>query len=142
VVGNYPRSILIVEGDGKVSPQLWDLMVRGPINLEQKYLPDRPAEEAWITPTIWQIVHNLNDLSCFEGIAKDFVESSDAWEAYMKSPTPHTHSLPGKWSSSLDAFQKMVILRCLREDKLLYAFSYFVENNLGKIHVFHYSYCL
>ena len=106
-------------------------MVRGAISLDQKYLPDRPMEEEWITPTIWQTVNTLNDVPCYEGIAKDFVESSDAWDAYMKSPEPHKHNLPGKWSTSLDAFQKIVLLRCFREEKLLYAFSNFVENNLG-----------
>lgn len=40
--------------------------------------------------------------------------------------------LPGIWDSQLDSFQKLLVLRCLRGDKVTNAMQDFVAANLGQ----------
>lgn len=40
--------------------------------------------------------------------------------------------LPGKWEDGLDAFQKLLVLRCLRGDKITNAMQDFVVLNLDQ----------
>ena len=40
--------------------------------------------------------------------------------------------LPGKWQNYLDDFQKMIVMRCLRPDKLTDAMQDYVATHLGQ----------
>ena len=41
------------------------------------------------------------------------------WKEYYDSVDPHTHDLPKQWNK-LGIFQKMIVLRCLRPDKVIF----------------------
>ena len=51
---------------------------------------------------------------------KHFESSTDAWKAYYDEKEPHNATLPQPWDSKLTDFQKMIILRCLRPDKVIH----------------------
>ena len=51
------------------------------------------------------------------------------------SPAPEQESLPGEWESKCNEMQKMVVLRCLRQDRVLRAASGFVSVNLGQQYI-------
>ena len=40
--------------------------------------------------------------------------------------------LPGRWNTDLDVFQKILVLRCLRPDKVTNAMQDFVSQHLGQ----------
>lgn len=40
--------------------------------------------------------------------------------------------MPGKWNDKLDSFQKMIILKCLRPDKITNAMQEYVSDNIGQ----------
>lgn len=40
--------------------------------------------------------------------------------------------LPGSWDTELDSFQKMIVLKCLRTDKITEAMQDYVAANLGQ----------
>ena len=54
----------------------------------------------------------------FKGIRVTFGGMVKEWKEYYDSVDPHTHPLPRQWDSKLGMFQKMIILRCLRPDKV------------------------
>lgn len=41
-------------------------------------------------------------------------------------------TLPGEWDSDLDSFQKLLVLRCLRADRLTHGLQDFVASQLGQ----------
>lgn len=53
------------------------------------------------------------------------------WRNWFESKEPQSVPLPEPWCDSLTAFQRMLIIKALREEKLLFAISDFVEANLG-----------
>lgn len=60
------------------------------------------------------------------------MKSPAAFKPIYDSKEPCTVGLPEPWSERLSNLQKMIIIRCLRPDKILPAVTKYVTNNLGK----------
>ncbi len=41
-----------------------------------------------------------------------------AWRAFYDDKAPHEAELPQPWETKLNDFQKMIVLRCIRPDKV------------------------
>lgn len=66
----------------------------------------------------------INILSCclkptFSEFARDFKNHLTGFKKIFDSSEPHRENLPGDWAKKLDKFQKIIVLRCLRADKVL-----------------------
>ena len=59
----------------------------------------------------------------------------EGWKKIYDSTDPMEVSLPGKWEDSLSEFQKMVLIRCLRPDKITPFVQSYVKNNLGPVYI-------
>ena len=62
----------------------------------------------------------------------DFQFSIDKYQEIFDSLQPHREALPTKWNASLSNFQKLLVLRCLRLDKMNSAIQDFVGSQLGE----------
>ena len=60
----------------------------------------------------------LSRLHSLKGIRRQFPAVMAAWTEYYDSSEPQTHVLPGPWQEKLGLFQKMIVLRCFRPDKV------------------------
>ena len=78
----------------------------------------------------WLDVSDLSKLKAFEGFDADFTANVAAWRAYFDSSTCFKDQLPGKWNDCLDLFQKLLILRCLRQDKIQDGVMVFVSHEM------------
>ena len=67
-----------------------------------------------------------------ESFASCFSRDPNAWRHVYDSASPETESLPPPWNSSLTPFQKMLVLRCIRPDKLTRAVQIYVEKSMGR----------
>ena len=57
------------------------------------------------------------------------------WKKIMEAEDPLTVKLPENLEIKLDMFQKMIIYKLLREEKLILLIKNFVLNILGKIFI-------
>jgi dynein heavy chain len=57
------------------------------------------------------------------------------WRAIYADPEPHTKPLPAPWQTKLSPFQRMLVLRCLRPDKIVLAVNQFIIGQMGKQYV-------
>lgn len=53
-----------------------------------------------------------------QGLAGNFAQQSEPFQAIFDSNEAHEMPLPEPWSSRLSSFQKLAVLRCLRPDKV------------------------
>lgn len=73
---------------------------------------------------------NLFNMS---GLREHFEQHTDEWRRVYDSKTPFTfEEYPEAWKEKLSQFQKMMVLRVLRPDKVVHAARAFVEDNLGE----------
>merc|ERR1719230_2432811 len=65
-------------------------------------------------------------MNSFESNARD-------WREWFRHPEPETSAarLPGEWENRCSEMQRMIIVRCLRPDRIVFAATAFLINNLG-----------
>lgn len=61
-----------------------------------------------------------------------FIQSPGDFRPIYDSKEPYNTPLPAPWCDQLNHLQKMIVLRCLRPDKILPAVTKYVTLNLGK----------
>lgn len=54
----------------------------------------------------------------YSDIRKKFLSYKDQWKSIYDSKDPSKEKLPGEFNERLDVFQRMLVLRCLRPDKV------------------------
>eukprot|EP01083_Nonionella_stella_P111300 326422_1 len=83
---------------------------------------------AWLDENTWKRVAALERLAVFDGIVASF---SDEFSSYYDSVIPHQCALPEPWQSKLTQFEKLIILRALRPDKMNGALQDFIASSIG-----------
>ena len=84
----------------------------------------------WIQKQSWDEICRLDDLEGFSGIRESFVHQADQWAEIMESMQPQNETFPAPWDN-LSSFRKILVLRCIRSDKVIPAVQTFVSENLG-----------
>ncbi|RDD45105.1 Dynein heavy chain 7, axonemal, partial [Trichoplax sp. H2] len=109
----------------------WRFLLTGGIGL------DNPNENptTWLPAKAWDEICRLDELPNFKGIRTRFSIYIERWKEIYDSFEPQNEELPGDYSSKLHRFQKLLILRCLRPDKVIPAVLDFVADKLGKMYV-------
>uniref|UniRef100_A0A669QRL3 Dynein axonemal heavy chain 1 n=1 Tax=Phasianus colchicus TaxID=9054 RepID=A0A669QRL3_PHACC len=118
----------ILINDGQIDMDEWRFLLSGGTIKE---VQENPAPD-WLNERAWGDILTLSNLKNFSGFANDFAASLSAFRAIFDSHEPQREPLPGKWDAELDAFQKLLVLRCLRGDKITNAMQDFVALNLGR----------
>lgn len=71
-------------------------------------------------------------MDCYLFCREAFIKNPDDFKSIYDSKDPCTIGLPAPWCEQLNDLQKMIIVRCLRPDKILPAVAKYVKRNLGK----------
>ncbi|XP_011557170.3 dynein axonemal heavy chain 12 [Plutella xylostella] len=93
----------------------------------------KPAE--WLPIKGWDEICRLNDLPKFQGFKDNFTKNIDQWKKMYDELEPQNKPLPSGWEEKLSPFQKLLVIRVLRPDKLTIAISDFVEKQMGKKYI-------
>ena len=93
-------------------------------------MPQAPAD--WISEKSWGEIIRLDDLPNFKGFLENFKKNHQVYKGMYDSAMPQEFDIKDDFYKKLTAFQKMVVLRTLRPDKVVPAISNFVIHQLGK----------
>jgi dynein heavy chain, axonemal len=75
---------------------------------------------AWLSAKAWREVCRAATLSTtFKQLPSDIAANLDAWKAVVDSAEPQHEALPCECETRLAAFDKMLVMRMLRPDKLI-----------------------
>jgi dynein heavy chain len=93
--------------------------------------PRREGEEnpvSWLPKSAWDSVLALSDLEEFQKLPSDIVEAAPRFREWFNHITPEAEKLPLDWAG-LDRtpFQKMLVVRCLRPDRVATALVDFIR---------------
>jgi dynein heavy chain len=121
--------IRILMNDDQINTDEWRYLLAGGAAVEKKI--NNPAPE-WLTSQSWTEILSLATLKSFNGLDLEFMEYATHFKTIFDSAFPHKEQLPGSWNSQLSDFQKLLVLKCLRSDKMTPAIQEFVGKALGQ----------
>ncbi|XP_052285538.1 dynein axonemal heavy chain 12-like isoform X2 [Dreissena polymorpha] len=101
----------------------------GGVGLENKLANPAPT---WLTDKSWDEICRASDLKTLKKFRPNFIQNLDKWANYYNTKEPHNEELPAPLNAELNDFQKMIVLRCIRPDKVNAAITNFVTSKLGK----------
>ncbi|KAI5751908.1 hypothetical protein M8J77_011995 [Diaphorina citri] len=108
----------------------YSFLLRGGIVLNRKEQPENPSP-MWISGPAWDNISELSKLDGFYGLVQSLEQMGREWNSWYFSNEPENVDLVSPWNTVCDPFQKMLIVRCLRQDRMLFVISRFVEDMLG-----------
>ncbi|CAG5124201.1 unnamed protein product, partial [Candidula unifasciata] len=112
----------------EVNEDEWRFLLTGGIGLDNPH--SNPT--TWLPPKSWDELCRLDDFPVFKDIRKKLITQKDQWKVVYDSLEPHHEKLPGDWNEKLGSFQKLLVLRCFRPDKVIPAIQEFVIEKIGK----------
>ncbi len=129
----------IMRNDHQIDPIAWSLLLRGaaPLTDQQmaKILPN-PMPKTILSDLSHLFLYSaeLSLPDVFGGLLEDMLNENEAWLKWSQCETPQSKPLPGEWDAKLDHFQKLIVLKAYRPEKLSSAFQLFVFHNMGKFY--------
>ncbi|KAL6428106.1 hypothetical protein ACFW04_008466 [Cataglyphis niger] len=108
----------------------WLFLLTGGIGLENPYV--NPTE--WLPVKQWDQLCRLDSIPGFEGIRKSFSNAISEWKKIFDSREPQKQPYPSPYRN-INLFERLLILRCIRPDKIISAVQIFVEEQLGTQYV-------
>ncbi|CAH0663656.1 unnamed protein product [Spodoptera exigua] len=85
----------------------------------------------WISPRVWLELQQLNTVTTMKTIMSDFLNNLKFFRSLYDSLIPHKLPYPKPLDSQYDHFQKIMILKCFRPDKIIPGFQDYVVMGLG-----------
>jgi dynein heavy chain len=121
-----------MQADQRVNNEEYDFFLKGAQIMDRSQRPPNPCD--WLEESIWDNISELDKLPAFKNLAASFDQLGRDWKKWFKSDTPELQ-LPGDWSTKLDELQILLVLRCLRPDRVMFAARSFISANLGPVFV-------
>lgn len=120
---------------GKITPTEWNFLLRGSVGSTNVEISDKPIAFA-MTEDIWKTVNFMSEtFLSFKNLPKnctgpiqiqigDFVQNIQL--------DPESDIMDVNWNSNLNSFEKLMIIKALKEEKLIFAITNYVSTELGK----------
>ncbi|XP_024937311.1 dynein heavy chain 7, axonemal isoform X2 [Cephus cinctus] len=90
-----------------------------------------PASE-WLLDKSWdEICRASQTLSAFSQFINSFQQNLPAWRRFYDLMNPQSSPLPEPWETSMTSFQKLIVMRMIRPDKVTIKVMQFVESGMG-----------
>jgi len=114
---------------GELPPEELDFMIKSPKMMDA---PERSETLQWLPESCWASVQSLAELlpDAFAGLPADMDGSWKRWKELFDNEQPENEPLPGEWKRLL-GFQRLLVLRALRPDRMILAVKLWVKDELG-----------
>lgn len=107
--------------------------------IEGKISPDPgnmgPLHE-WLPTSIWPRIKALESLKRYQGLGDNMQSDSDEWQKWFDSEMPEVAKFPGDYQKSLGNFDRLILLRAMRPDRVTTALRSWIAEMMGKEYVF------
>jgi len=111
-----------------INPVELDFLLRFPTNSTVTSPVD------FLSNSAWGSIKLLAEMEEFRNLDRDIEGSAKRWKKLVESEAPEKEKLPQEWKNK-NALQKLCIMRALRADRMTYAVTEFVTENLGPQYV-------
>lgn len=120
-----------------VNPALLDCFLRGAGKIDNKIPPNPDAK--FITESAWDLAYFLEcNFDKYKNLCNDLKSKLGFWKEFARANEPYQRSFPPDWESrtkKMDSFDKLMMIRILRKEKLQASMSMYIEECMGPYYV-------
>lgn len=124
-------TISLMKERKQINEEVWYFLLTGGVALDNPF--PNPAPE-WLSEKAWAEVVRASALPRMKGLKEHLEQNPEAWRLIYDSTLPHEENFPGNWKF-LKGLERMVILRCLRPDKIIPAIREFIAEHMGDVYI-------
>ena len=125
----------VLAAAGALNMDEWSFFMRGGTVLDRSAQSLNP-DPSWVAEAAWDHITEMEaQVPAFGGLEASIRGSVGEWEAWYREAAPEAAELPGEWEGRCNDLQRLLLVRCLRPDRVIFACTSFVANNLGRKYV-------
>ncbi|XP_043257418.1 dynein axonemal heavy chain 3 [Colletes gigas] len=132
LIFSFILCIGLLRAADKVDEDLWTFLLTGGVALENPY-PN--PDSSWLTDRSWSDVVKASNLRGLEKLKQSFQTRTSQWKTYYDLSDPQDNPFPSPFHEEAEGLRKLVILRCIRPDKIVVAVRMFIIHHIGKFFV-------
>uniref|UniRef100_A0A8B9MLI2 Dynein axonemal heavy chain 10 n=1 Tax=Accipiter nisus TaxID=211598 RepID=A0A8B9MLI2_9AVES len=131
---SFNMTVRIEQADGRVPHGELEFFLKGNISLEKSA---RKKPYAWLPDQGWEDLIRLSELfpEKFESLPDDVEKNPDVWKNWYDTDTLEQMPFPMQYQNNLTNFQKLLLLRCFRVDRLYRAVTDYVTLTMSEKYV-------
>ena len=119
----------------ELDEEAWNYLLRGPGIVDTKQQDPSP-DPIILNQYAWNLVKVVSaKLPKFEGLLENIRDDIEAWHEFWLSADPLEEEIPYKWGEKLDEFEKLLMMKIWRPEKLMFAFTKYVQATMGDFYV-------
>jgi dynein heavy chain len=128
--------VKILFGNNELDPAEWRFFLAGAAGT----IDEVPNPTEWLGDVEWiqtyrQLFVMDRDLPAFKGITEYFREYNKKFKKIFDSLEAHEEPIPGDWNTSLNSFEKIILLKVIRPDAVTKAIQNFIIEKIGQKYV-------
>jgi dynein heavy chain len=129
---SFHMTIRILMGRGEINTEEYAFLIKGGQVLNKDEQTPNP-DPSWITEKSWDNITCLNEIPAFRGVTEAFEKAPRDWGQWFLTERPEESIIPGEWNTKFgDNFmQRMILVRCVRPDRVIFMVQKFIEESLG-----------
>ncbi|KAM6051570.1 dynein axonemal heavy chain 10-like [Theristicus caerulescens] len=131
---SFNMTVRIEQADGRVPQEELEFFLKGNISLEKSA---RKKPYAWLPDQGWEDLIRLSELfpEKFESLPDDVEKNPDVWKNWYDTDALEQVPFPMQYQNNLTNFQKLLLLRCFRVDRLYRAVMDYVTLTMTEKYV-------
>ncbi|XP_014674920.1 PREDICTED: dynein heavy chain 10, axonemal-like [Priapulus caudatus] len=131
---SFQMTIKLEQSEGNVLQEQLDFFIKGNISLEKS---TRLKPFRWLPDQSWEDAVCLNEAfpDKFGSLCDDIEHNENIWKEWYDLDAPEAAAFPLKYSESLGDFERLMLLRCFRVDRVYRAVTDYVTHRMGEKYV-------
>ena len=126
---SFVLCINIQKNKGLIDDSVWRFLLTGGVALDNPHPNPCPK---WLGDKSWAEIVRASSLPELSGWFQTIGKSEKQWKKIYDSSKPHSERLPLNYDVKLSDLYKLVVLRCLRPDKIIPALQDYIVRHMGR----------
>ena len=94
--------------------------------------PENDTLKSYITESQYKDCKGLEYIDKYQGLCDTFISEHMSWKKWIGTEKAEDEELPSKMLSGVSAFQKLMLIKILRPDRVSYALKAFLVDKMGE----------
>ncbi|XP_028981786.1 dynein heavy chain 10, axonemal [Diachasma alloeum] len=131
---SFQICVKIEQNLGNITQPELDFFIKGSVALEKT---QRPNPAMWLSSTNWEDVVKLSTdfPEQFAELCDDLRSDIDDWKEWYESDNPEAEDFPSGYSVKLNPFQKLMLLRSFRVDRVYCGLVNYISEIMGEEYI-------